>query len=349
MNLDDLDYELPPDRIAQVPLPERDASRLLVLGRRSGSLRHRRFRDLPEELRAGDLLVVNDTRVRPARIRGTKETGGKVAMLLLEPEGGSGLWRCLLDASRPPARGSRLRFGGELSARVEGREGETWLVRLETGSGRDPLDVVEEQGEVPLPPYIVREPDDPRARDDRERYQTVYARRPGSAAAPTAGLHFTPELLATLERLGVERAEITLDVGLGTFLPLRGDALREGRLHAESFVVPEEAARAVARARRAGSRVIAVGTTTVRALESACREDGSIEPGAGRTDLFIRPGHRFRAVDALITNFHLPRSSLLSLVFALAGREASLAAYREAVQEGYRFYSYGDAMFVCDP
>ncbi len=349
MNLDDLDYELPPDRIAQVPLAERDASRLLVLGRRSGSIRHRRFRDLPEALRPGDVIVLNDTRVRPARLRGTKDTGGKVAMLLLEPDESPGLWRCLLDVSRPPAPGSRLRFGGGLSARVQRRSGETWIVRLETATGADPLDVVEACGEIPLPPYIAREPDDPRARIDRERYQTVYARETGSAAAPTAGLHFTPRLLAALERRGVARAAVTLHVGVGTFLPVRGDTLRDGRLHAESYSIPEETARTVVRERRGGGRVVAVGTTTVRALESACREDGSIEPGPGRTDLFIRPGHRFRAVDALITNFHLPRSSLLALVFAFAGRDAVLAAYREAIREGYRFYSYGDAMLVCDP
>jgi S-adenosylmethionine:tRNA ribosyltransferase-isomerase len=349
LNLDELDYELPPDRIAQVPLAERDASRLLVLGRRSGSIRHRRFGDLPEELRAGDLLVLNDTRVRPARLRGTKETGGRVAMLLLEPEESPGLWRCLLDVSRPPSPGSRLRFAGGLTARVEGRAGETWVVRLETATGADPLDVVEACGEVPLPPYIARVPGDPRLRADRERYQTVYARETGSAAAPTAGLHFTPALFEALERMGVGRAEVTLHVGIGTFLPLREETLREGRLHAESFSIPEEAARAVARVRRGRGRVVAVGTTTVRALESACREDGSIEPGSGRTELFIRPGHRFRAVDALITNFHLPRSSLLSLVFAFAGRESVLAAYREAVRQGYRFYSYGDSMLVCDP
>lgn len=270
-------------------------------------------------------------------------------MLLLEPGESPGLWRCLLDVSRPPSPGSRLRFAGGLSARVEGRAGETWVVRLETETGADPLDVVEERGEIPLPPYIARDPGDPRAGVDRERYQTVYARETGSAAAPTAGLHFTPALLEALERTGVGRTEVTLHVGIGTFLPLRGEILREGRLHAESFSVSEETARAVARARRRGGRIVAVGTTTVRALESASREDGSLEPGSGRTELFIRPGHRFRAVDALITNFHLPRSSLLSLVFAFAGREAVLAAYREAIREGYRFYSYGDAMLVCDP
>lgn len=349
MRLEDLDYELPPDRIAQVPAAERDASRLMVLGRTTGAVRHRTFRDLSEELAPGDLIVLNDTRVRPARLRGTKATGGKIEMLLLEPVESAGRWRCLLDASRPPRPGSTLEFAGGLRACVEERKGATWTVTLAADGGGDPLTLVEEHGEIPLPPYIRRDPHDPRAEEDRERYQTVYARASGSAAAPTAGLHFTPLLLEELGRKGVRRASVTLTVGIGTFLPLRAMDAASDSLHGESFVVPQETVDAVSRTRESGGRVVAVGTTTVRALEGGVGENGRLHAGAGRTRLFIRPGHRFRFVDAMITNFHLPRSSLLALVFAFAGREPVLAAYREAIAEGYRFYSYGDAMLVVDP
>lgn len=346
MNLEDLDYELPPGRIAQIPTAERDGSALLVLDRATGDVRHRIFRELAEELSPGDLLVVNDTRVRPARLRGTKRTGGRVEVLLLEPEGEPGRWICLLDASRTPKAGSEIVLPGGLTALVEGRSGSTWTVRLTAPGGEDPRDLVETHGEIPLPPYIRRDPDDPRSASDRTRYQTVYARVTGSAAAPTAGLHFTPELIDALADKGIGQARVTLHVGLGTFLPLREDAFASEALHEEAFVVPRETVDAVEQTRRAGGRIVAVGTTTVRALESAVGSAGRLEPAAGRTRLFIRPGYSFRIVDAMVTNFHLPRSSLLALVFAFAGRERVLAAYREAIDRGYRFYSYGDAMLV---
>ncbi len=348
MRLSEFDYDLPPDRIAQVPAARRDGSRLLALDRSTGAARHLAFRDLPDALRPGDLLVVNDTRVRPARLRGTKETGGRIEMLLLEPGDGDGVWRCLLDASRPPARGSRLVFPEGLVATVGERSEASWTVSLEAEEG-SVIAAVERAGEVPLPPYIRRSEKDPRAAEDRERYQTMFARETGSAAAPTAGLHFTPEVVDALERKGIALATVTLHVGIGTFLPIRTEDLDGHRMHEEAFRDPDATASAISRTRRQGGRVVAVGTTTVRTLETRARNDGSVAPGEGRSDLFIRPGHRFRAVDGMLTNFHLPRSTLLVLVCAFAGRERVLAAYREAIERGYRFYSYGDAMLVADP
>lgn len=348
MRLSEFEYDLPEDRIAQVPAARRDGSRLLVLGRSTGSARHLAFSELPSALRPGDLLVVNDTRVRPARLRGTKETGGRIEMLLLEPGAGEGVWRCLLDASRPPARGSRLVFPEGLVATVGERSGEAWTVSL-TADGGDAIAAVERAGEIPLPPYIRRGEKDPRAAEDRERYQTIFARETGSAAAPTAGLHFTSEVVEALERKGIGLVTVTLHVGIGTFLPIRTEDLEGHRMHEESFRIPEATASAIRETRRKGGRVVAVGTTTVRTLETRARDDGSIAPGEGRSDLFIRPGHRFLAVDGMLTNFHLPRSTLLVLVCAFAGRERVLAAYREAIERGYRFYSYGDAMLVADP
>jgi S-adenosylmethionine:tRNA ribosyltransferase-isomerase len=339
MKISDFDYELPEELIAQEPVEPRDASRLLAV--RGDESRHLRFADLPDLLEPGDLLVLNDTRVIPARLVGTKETGGRCEVLLLEPvDEPRARWRAIGQASKPMRAGQRLTFG-QLAARVESVETEGFLTVSFDVAG-DLLDAaIEREGRIPLPPYIRRIPGEA----DRERYQTVVARSRGSAAAPTAGLHFTPALLSRIEARGVARAHVTLHVGPGTFLPVRVEDLREHRMHEERFEITSETARAFAECRARGGRVVAVGTTVVRALESSC--DGpALRTGPGRTALFITPGHRFRAVDALVTNFHLPRSTLLVLVCAFAGRDRVLAAYREAVRERYRFFSYGDAMFL---
>jgi S-adenosylmethionine:tRNA ribosyltransferase-isomerase len=341
MKLSDFDYALPEELIAQEPVTPRDASRLLVLPP-DGPPAHRAFADLDALLAPGDLLVFNDTRVIPARLVGHKVTGGKVELLLCEPlEGGLGRrWRAMGQASKPIRAGARLEFDG-LAATVEEPEGEGFYRVALDRDGEALAAALERAGRIPLPPYIRRAP----GPADRERYQTVWAREPGSAAAPTAGLHFTPELLARLDARGVRRAAVTLHVGPGTFLPVRGDSLEGHRMHAEAYQVPGAAAAEIAACRARGGRVVAVGTTTVRTLESAWR-DGAVAAGAGRTALFLKPGHAFRAVDALVTNFHLPRSTLLVLVCAFAGTERVLAAYREAVARRYRFFSYGDAMLL---
>jgi S-adenosylmethionine:tRNA ribosyltransferase-isomerase len=342
MRLSDFDYALPEELVAQAPLAARDASRLLVLPP-EGPPTHRRFTDLEALLAPGDLLVFNDTRVIPARLVGRKESGGRVELLLVEPlEGGLGRrWRALGQASKPIRPGAALAFDG-LGATVEVAEGEGFYVVALDREGADLEAALARAGRVPLPPYIRREPD----ASDRERYQTVWARAPGSAAAPTAGLHFTDALLGRLAARGVERAAVTLHVGPGTFLPVRGESLDEHRMHAEPYEVPADAARAFAACRTRGGRVVAVGTTTVRTLESAIDRAGALRAGPGRTDLFARPGFRFRAVDALVTNFHLPRSTLLVLACAFGGTERVLGAYREAVALRYRFFSYGDAMLL---
>jgi S-adenosylmethionine:tRNA ribosyltransferase-isomerase len=341
MRLSDFDYALPEELVAQEPVTPRDASRLLVLPK-EGAPEHRRFAELDQLLAAGDLLVFNDTKVIPARLVGTKPTGGKVELLLCEPlAGGLGRrWRAMGQASKPIRPGAVLDFDG-LSARVEASEGEGFYVVELDREGEALEAALARAGRVPLPPYIHRAPSEA----DRDRYQTIWARAPGSAAAPTAGLHFTDVLLERLAARGVSRAAVTLHVGPGTFLPIRGDALEGHRMHAEQYEVGEAAAAAITACRARGARVVAVGTTTVRTLESAWR-DGEITPGPGRTELFIRPGHAFRAVDALVTNFHLPRSTLLVLVAAFGGAERVLAAYREAVARRYRFFSYGDAMLL---
>lgn len=350
MRLSDYDYVLPRDRIAQEPLPRRDASRLLVLDRDSGSREHRVFSELPDLLASGDLLVLNDTRVVPSRLRGRKASGGRMEAFLverIEEEGPrQSTWRCLL--ARPPRTGGRFTLGEGIVGEVLRREVDTWLVRL-TAADADLDARLASLGEIPLPPYIERELADPRSVGDREHYQTVYARVPGATAAPTAGLHVTPELLLRLEAAGIELTWLTLHVGLGTFLPIRpvaDDRVDTHTIHEEAYDIPEDTSRAIARVRAARGRVIAVGTTVVRALEARALEGGEVRPGGGRCTLFIRPGFRFRVVDGLVTNFHLPRSTLLLLVAAFAGREHVLDAYREAVRLGYRFYSYGDAMFV---
>jgi len=349
MKVDRFDYELPPRLIAQRPLARRDSSRLLVLDRTTGTTDHRRFDQLVQLVRRGDLLVLNDTRVVPARLVGRKATGGRVELLLverLEATARGAVWRCWLKASRKPEPGSQLAFPEGLRATVLARAGADWRVGLECDEG--PLDTrLEQAGWPPLPPYIRRDDDGP-DNEDRRRYQTVFARRPGAIAAPTAGLHFTESLLARLRDAGVEQAWLTLHVGLGTFQPVTVERVEDHRMHEERFDLPITAARAVAATRERGGRVIAVGTTVVRTLEQCAAGDGLVRAAGGRSALFIYPGFRFRVVDAMITNFHLPRSTLLMLVSAFAGRERVLAAYRSAVAEEYRFYSYGDAMWISD-
>jgi S-adenosylmethionine:tRNA ribosyltransferase-isomerase len=334
MHLSDFDYVLPPELIAQTPAPERDASRLLVVGH--ASLRHGRFTDLPGLLRPGDLLVLNDTRVIKARLHGEKDSGGQ-AEILVERIEDARVALCQVRVSKPLKVGRTLRVGPHLLA-VLGREGDFYRLRFPAPA----LDVLEACGEVPLPPYIERAA----AGEDASRYQTVYGRAPGAVAAPTAGLHFTPELLAQLPGLGVEVATVTLHVGAGTFQPVRVEDLAAHRMHFERYEVGPAAADAIARCRARGGRVVAVGTTVVRTLESVAGPDGAVAPGGGETDLFITPGYRFRVVDALVTNFHLPKSTLLMLVCAFAGYRRVLAAYAAAVAAGYRFFSYGDAMFL---
>ena len=336
------DYELPPELIAQEPPPGRAEARMMVLDRATGDIAHERFRDLPRQLRAGDCLVLNDTRVIPARLVGRREGGGRAEALLLR-EAERGLWEALV---RPGARlrpGARITFGaGELAATVVGMApGGLRTLRLEHEGDLPAL--LDRLGQTPLPPYIKRP--EPRA-EDRERYQTVYARRPGAAAAPTAGLHFDDAALDAVRRAGAALAFITLHVGLGTFQPVTAQTVEAHRMHAEWHEIGAEAAQAINAARGGGGRVLSVGTTCVRALESRAADDGAVAPGAGMTELFIHPGYRFRVVDALLTNFHLPRSTLLMMVAAFAGREEVLAAYREAVAARYRFYSYGDCMLI---
>ncbi|MGE5625106.1 MAG: tRNA preQ1(34) S-adenosylmethionine ribosyltransferase-isomerase QueA [Bacillota bacterium] len=337
MKRSDFRYELPPALIAQHPLPERSASRLLCLDGASGAFTDRLFRELPGLLGADDLLVFNDTRVVPARLYGHKETGGAVEFLVER----------ILDthtalvharASKPWREGMRAVFAGGVEAEVLGREGELLKVSF---PGVTLPEFLYEHGHVPLPPYIVRDDE----AEDRERYQTIYARVPGAVAAPTAGLHFDAALLQALEQKGLRRAYVTLHVGAGTFQPVREDDIRDHRMHREYAVVPPETCAAVEETRRRGGRVVAVGTTAVRSLESAAA-GGKLAPFQGDTDLFIYPGYRFRVVDAVVTNFHLPESTLLMLVAAFAGRERVLAAYKHAVEQKYRFFSYGDAMFM---
>jgi S-adenosylmethionine:tRNA ribosyltransferase-isomerase len=335
------DYPLPAELVAQEPLAERDASRLLVLDRTTGRVAHRVFADLPELLRPGDLLVTNRSRVFPARLLGRREGGGEAEILLVHRRE-AGVWEAFVRPGRRLREGALVWIAPGFRARIEGPPPTPPLVRVRLlHDDLDPDAAIERHGHVPLPPYIRR----PDTRGDIDRYQTVYAREPGSVAAPTAGLHFTPELLSRLSTRGVERAEIVLHVGPGTFRPVEAADVREHRVDPETFTIPAEAAAAVGRARADGRRVVAVGTTTTRALESAL-DGGRLRAGAGETDLVIVPGFHFQAVGALVTNFHLPRSSLLLLVSAFASRERVLAAYAEAVRSRYRFYSYGDAMLV---
>jgi S-adenosylmethionine:tRNA ribosyltransferase-isomerase len=342
LQITELDYALPEELIAQAPLARRDDARLLVLSRTTGALEHRRVSELPE-LATPSLVVLNDTRVFPARLRGVKASGGKVELLLLErlsPEGAEERWLALGKASKGLRPGARIAIAGGLSAEVIERRDDAVVVDLRADG--PVMAAIERAGEVPLPPYIRREA----AEADVERYQTVYATSPGAVAAPTAGLHFSPELLAALEARGHRFARVTLHVGPGTFRPVKAERLEDHPMHDERYEVPEATAAAIAEAKREGRPVLAVGTTVVRTLESAATEDGAVRPGARRTRLFIYPPHRFRVVDALITNFHLPRSTLLALVMAFGGVEPLRRAYEEAVRARYRFFSYGDAMLI---
>jgi S-adenosylmethionine:tRNA ribosyltransferase-isomerase len=357
MNIADFDYDLPPDRIAQHPVEPRDSSRLLVVHRDTGALEHRIFRDLTDYLRAGDLLVANQSRVLPARLHGVKEgSGGHIELLLLAVRGdlGADCWEALVRPGRRIHERQRLIFGeGALVAEVLGRTATGGRVVRFTSPEGDVPGALARLGSVPLPPYI----HEPLA--DSERYQTVYAREPGSAAAPTAGLHFTPELLARLQAQGVGVAYVTLHIGLDTFRPIAVEDLETHKMHSEEIEVDETAAQQINATRASGGRIVAVGTTAVRTLEAVAalaaerQAQDDVADGRrlvisyrGRTALFLRPGHHFRAVDALITNFHLPKSTLLVLVSAFSSRELMLRAYNDAVARGYRFYSFGDAMLI---
>jgi len=339
----DFDYELPQDRIARYPHQQRDESRLLALHRATGAITHRTFRDLAELIPAGDALVLNETRVFPARLIGKRQGGGEAEILLLNPVAGSeeNLWTALVRPGAKLKPGRSVWIADELRIDVVASDDDgTRTVQLVTPL---PVDAaLDRYGRIPLPPYIDREP----APEDAERYQTVYARERGSVAAPTAGLHFTPALLAALEAKGVRIVSIVLHVGVGTFRPVEVEDPAEHRMHYERYQVTPAAATTLNDVRAAGGRIWAVGTTVTRTLETVTGDDSVVRPGEGWTNLFIRPPYEFKAVDALITNFHLPRSTLLMLVAAHAGYEATMRAYREAIEAGYRFYSYGDAMVV---
>lgn len=342
MRLDDFSFMLPEELVAQYPAPQREDARLMVLERATAQITMGFVPDLLSYFRRGDLLVVNDTRVRPARLLGHKESGGQVEAFLLQRQAGKQeLWSCLTRASKSLRPGSRLFFPGTLSGTVQGVDAQN-LTLIEFSCDGDFIAAVEQFGHVPLPPYIRRADE----ALDRERYQTVYAATPGAVAAPTAGLHFTPALFKRLQALGVEIATLTLHVGIGTFTPVRVKTLSEHRMHSESFHIPVETAEAVNRAKAEGRRVIAVGTTTTRTLEAVAARPQGICAGAGETDIFITPGAKFRVVDGLITNFHLPESTLLVLVSAFAGHALTMSAYRQAVAERFRFFSYGDCMLI---
>ena len=334
-------YDLPQELIAQTPLEKRDASRLLALDKETGAVSHHHFYDLPQFLRPGDCLVLNNSRVLPARLIGHRLPGGGACEVLLLTDKGDGLWECLVRPGRKLKPGAQVVFGdgSRLTATVEAEaSGGNRLVRFEYEGIF--LETLERLGKMPLPPYIKEE------LQDQERYQTVYSKVLGSAAAPTAGLHFTPELLETIQAKGVKIGYVTLHVGLGTFRPVKEDTIEEHPMHSEYCTIPQETADLINRTKAAGGRVICVGTTSCRTIESWAAEDGHMEAKAGWTNIFIYPGYRFKVLDGLITNFHLPESTLIMLVSALAGREHVLAAYEEAVRERYRFFSFGDAMII---
>lgn len=334
----DFDYDLPPQRIAQSPLATRSASRLLYLDSANSEIQDTHFNELPALLTPGDVLVLNDTRVIPARLYGQKETGGRVEFLV-ERVLDSGDVLTQARASKPLRANQIIDLQGGIRAQIKARIGEFYELAFDTQTPAH--EILERVGHVPLPPYITREDDEA----DRERYQTVYARRTGAVAAPTAGLHFDGAMLDRLARTGIETAYVTLHIGAGTFQSLRTDEIRQHRMHAERFHIEANAAQRINAAKQSGRRIVAVGTTVVRALEAA-GSTGAVQARQGETDIFIFPGFRFQIVDALLTNFHLPQSTLLMLVCAFGGTERVLAAYRHAVREHYRFYSYGDAMFV---
>jgi len=338
MQVSDFDFDLPEHQIAKQPLQQRDASRLLCLSQRQEDVADALIRDLPKLIQPGDVWVLNDTKVIPARLVGHKISGGKVEVLLLEPTGEPHVWKAWGKANKPLKAGSLITFSDIFSAQVLSRDGKNIRVRL---IADDVPAAIESTGHMPLPPYINR----PDTEADKARYQTVFARHAGAVAAPTAGLHLTVELMAAMQDAGAIFAHLTLHVGPGTFQPVQVENLSEHVMHEEAYIVPDETAALVNGAKAEGRRVVAVGTTSLRTLEAAS-QSGRLQAGAGRTAIFISPGYHFRMVDALLTNFHLPRSTLIMLVSALAGRERVLSAYEHAKEHGYRFYSYGDAMFV---
>ncbi len=340
MKRQDFYYELPEELIAQDPLEDRSSSRLLVLDKKSGAVSHHIFREITEYLHRGDCLVINDTKVIPARLIGSKiGTDAKIEVLLLKRKENN-IWETLVKPGKKARAGTKISFGdglliGEVTDIVE--EGNRLIQFSFEGIFEEILDRL---GQMPLPPYITHQ------LQDKNRYQTVYARHTGSAAAPTAGLHFTPELLREIQKKGIEVAEVTLHVGLGTFRPVKAEEITDHHMHSEYYQIGEDAAAKINRAKRAGGRIVCVGTTSCRTVESAAGTDGYLEAKSGWTDIFIYPGYQFKVLDALITNFHLPESTLIMLVSALAGREHVLAAYEKAVEERYRFFSFGDAMLV---
>ena len=340
MKTKDFDYALPEELIAQTPIERRDASRLLCLDKVTGEFSHHHFYELPDFLKPGDCLILNNSRVLPARLLGKRLPGGGACEVLLLIDRGEQTWECIVRPGKHLRAGARMSFGdGELTAEVtQVLEGGNRMVRFSYEGIF--LEVLEHLGKMPLPPYIREEP------QDRERYQTVYSKVNGSAAAPTAGLHFTPELLGRIQEKGVKLGYVTLHVGLGTFRPVKEEDITDHDMHSEYCVIPQETADLINETRANGGRVICVGTTSCRTIESWAKEDGHMEASAGWTDIFIYPGYKFKVMDALVTNFHLPQSTLIMLVSALAGREHVLAAYEEAVRERYRFFSFGDAMFI---
>ena len=352
MRTEDFDFELPEAAIAQEPAPVRDGAKLLAHDIVDDLTRHLVVRDLAELLEPGDLLVVNDTEVIPARLFAVRETGGRVEVLLLEPNSAAGTWTAMVRPAKKPKPGEIAALGEGHAVRFEerlldaaGDPGAEWRVSLMPKDGSDEAELLEECGRMPLPPYIERKLDADKSADAL-RYQTVYATKSGAVAAPTAGLHFTPELLESLEQRGVRIAKVTLHVGAGTFKPVSAERLDEHVMHSERYELSEGTVALVNETRAGGGRVVAVGTTSVRVLESCVDAGGILRAGSGETRLFLSPGSRFHVVDVLMTNFHLPKSTLLMLVSAFAGRERTLALYKEAIREGYRFYSYGDAMLL---
>ena len=350
--LDDYNYVLPEERIAQKPCPQRDGSRLLHLDRRSGGISHRVFCDLPGLMRSGDVLVVNNTEVIPGRISGRKDTGGKAEVLILtyadgqadRKTAGEFACTCLIKSSKKPRTGAMIYFDHGLCAEVLGQSGDCYEVKFTCEKDFD--QVLYQVGKVPLPPYIRREPGETGFCEDHSAYQTIYASEKGAIAAPTAGFHFSAALMTQLRNMGITVVPITLHVGYGTFIPVRVSDIRDHRMHSETFEITRQAAETINDARAGGARIVAVGTTSVRTLEFCASESGRVMAGPGHCNLFIYPGYQFKAVDAMITNFHLPRSTLLMLVSAFTGRSAVLNAYRAAIENGYRFYSYGDAMLI---
>ena len=340
MKTKDFDYALPEELIAQTPIERRDASRLLCLDKVTGEFSHHHFYELPDFLKPGDCMILNNSRVLPARLLGKRLPGGGACEVLLLIDRGEQTWECIVRPGKHLRAGARMSFGdGELTAEVtQVLEGGNRMVRFSYEGIF--LEVLEHLGKMPLPPYIREE------LQDRERYQTVYSKVNGSAAAPTAGLHFTPELLGRIQEKGVKLGYMTLHVGLGTFRPVKEEDITDHDMHSEYCVIPQETADLINETRANGGRVICVGTTSCRTIESWAKEDGHMEASAGWTDIFIYPGYKFKVMDALVTNFHLPQSTLIMLVSALAGREHVLAAYEEAVRERYRFFSFGDAMFI---